>query len=366
MKIKQLFTLALAAGISATSMAGTTYNLEIKNNASLTYSVEGTTQTDIEVLASESFRVDRKVIFTLTQVNNTITPSNIGSEQVIEYTLINTSNAPIRFFPEVTDLTGGESAYAGAATDNTAGTKVTNYQVHYEDVGDGFGSGTSETNITSNLGYVELEQDEQITLYVVTTPTIGENLDIFVHNLKISAQNHTDTVNDIPTATAGTLITASSGEWKKELVQTVLDTDAGGAIRSDNGAIQVGSATLKMDKSVKVLTDPFGNSFPNAKAIPGAVVEYTLTVTNSGLVEAKDVIISDDVPANGFDLSDSYVELFSVTDNAGTTNPTVGSGVTVGTATATETPVTFAAVTVPANDGTNDGQVVVTLTATLK
>ena len=372
MKLKQLFTLAIAAGISATSMAETAYNELITNDASLTYNVgTGTTQQSVVAAEAVTFLVDRKVIFTLSPEANSVTPAVIGTEQVIQYTLINTSNAPIRFLPEVTDLTGEESAYTGAATatDNTKDTKVTTYQIYYEAVGDGFGIGTSETNITAGLGYVELAQDAQITLYVVTTPTVGEDLDIFVHNLTISAQDHTDTVDDIPTATAGTLIAASTGSWNKDLVQTVLDTDAGGATRTANGAIQVSSATLGMTKTVTVINDGLGlpTSNTNAKAIPGATVQYKLTVSNSGSVEATGVVITDIMPVEFDPATFTYSVATDIADGNGLSE----TAAAVSISPTTGTTLVFPAQSVPANVGSvngvggTDGLMVISITAVI-
>ncbi|MBU2038967.1 MAG: DUF11 domain-containing protein, partial [Gammaproteobacteria bacterium] len=46
-----------------------------------------------------------------------------------------------------------------------------------------------------------------------------------------------------------------------------------------------------------VLWDPI-NETNNPKAIPGATVQYSITLTNLGATDANDVNISDAIPAN--------------------------------------------------------------------
>lgn len=50
-------------------------------------------------------------------------------------------------------------------------------------------------------------------------------------------------------------------------------------------------------KSVQTLSDP-ANGTSNPKAIPGAVVQYTITSTNSGFAAADSVTVTDSIPAN--------------------------------------------------------------------
>lgn len=360
MNIKHVFALTLAAGLSANSMAETTYNLDIDNTASLTYNVAGNAQTGVSVTATESFKVDRKVVFNLTQVNTTASTGTLNSKIAVQYTLTNNSNAPIRFSPTIADFNNSGTAYLGTdlVTDNTDNTKTPGYEFYTDTTGDGFT--TADTNITTT-GYVELDQDAVVTLYVVVTPSIGVDQDVFAHTLTVTASNHTDTSAVISGAAAGSAITATAGAWDKDVVQTVIDASAGGVAREDDGAVIVASANLSMTKTAVVVSDPI-NGTSDPKAIPGAVIQYTITVTNAGSEDATNVVISDSLPVTGFDLADAYVELFSVTDDAGTTtNPTDGSGVAV-----TGNGVVFNAVTVPANDGTDDGEVSVTITATLQ
>jgi hypothetical protein len=60
------------------------------------------------------------------------------------------------------------------------------------------------------------------------------------------------------------------------------------------GTYEVQAATLTVSKASAVISDPFSVA-PNWKAIPGAVVEYTVTIVNNGSVAADNVSVSDNI-----------------------------------------------------------------------
>lgn len=69
---------------------------------------------------------------------------------------------------------------------------------------------------------------------------------------------------------------------------------------SDSDTVAVITApSISFQKTSSTLTDPFNGTI-NAKAIPGAVVEYTLAASNSGSGAADNgtIVISDTVPTN--------------------------------------------------------------------
>jgi uncharacterized repeat protein (TIGR01451 family) len=59
----------------------------------------------------------------------------------------------------------------------------------------------------------------------------------------------------------------------------------------------IASATLSVAKTSTVISDPFNNT-TNPKAIPGAIVQYAITVSNTGASAASGVAINDPLPAN--------------------------------------------------------------------
>ena len=50
-------------------------------------------------------------------------------------------------------------------------------------------------------------------------------------------------------------------------------------------------------KDSEVVEDPLGQFAPAALAIPNAWVEYEITITNTGTVDATDVVVTDDIQA---------------------------------------------------------------------
>lgn len=107
---------------------------------------------------------------------------------------------------------------------------------------------------------------------------------------------------------------------------TALPTTVGGAITPQVGDVitcvitntRRATAVLLIDKTSTVLSDPV-NGTVNPMMIPGAIVEYAISVTNVGAaaVDASSIVITDPLPAN-------------VTYNSGTpvtfTNGTTASG----------------------------------------
>ena len=92
---------------------------------------------------------------------------------------------------------------------------------------------------------------------------------------------------------------AAPGGWSMRVTATegtegtVTDLGVGGF------TVAVPLPTLQVAKISEVLSDPV-NAAVNPKRIPGAIVRYTIAVTNSGpgAVDASSLVITDPVPAN--------------------------------------------------------------------
>lgn len=368
MKIKHLATLALAVGFSATSSAAleTVFDLTISNTATLNYDVAGTPQDSVDS-NTEEFKVDRKVIFSLTSPT-TVPTSAINTQQGTAYTLVNNSNAPIQFALSAVNVGSTTEVTIGGAT-VTDTTDTDPAYSYYKENGDVVGFDGADTLIVGGVidltaGDFAADGSDEAIIYVVATPTVGINNDIYAHNLTVTAtesESSATTLNATngSSLAVGNAITNDTGVWVPGQIQTVLDVTAGGTDRVGAGALQITSAILGITKEAAVVWDPI-NLFTNPKAIPGAVIEYTITVTNTGSLAATAVGITDELPTQ-LDLTATAsltaylvpVANHQYTLNAASVTPTVASQL-----------VTFPDQTVDEATGANPS-FVVTIAATL-
>lgn len=324
MKIKSLVSAALVSAASLSAHAETTFNELINNTATLDYTVAGQTQT--QVPASVSFRVDRKIIFNVTTPTPaSLAKESVGTAQVITYTLSNLSNAPIGMKLALTDLDSGENAYTGLpndTTDGVSGTDDIEYAI-YLDVNDNgtYESGTD--NVVINAASIQTFAQQGVTggdpdtirVHVVITPKQGKENDVFAHELAVTAVE----TNGDP------LPNDNAAAWTPDTAQTVL-ANATDTV-NDRGAVSVASADLAVTKSVVVVSNPAGFSGP-AKAIPGATVRYTITIVNSGSLDAANVVVKDAIPTQ-FDLSTdaiTAIETSSIMQDNSSTDITNSAG----------------------------------------
>jgi len=270
------------AGVA--SAAGTVAGTTVSNTATINYSVNAVAQPAITGTAD--FVVDRRIDLTLTTVPITyvnVTPATTGN--AIPFTLSNTSNAPLDF----------ALAAANNPTDPFGGTDNFDPTVNAVFV-DGNANGTFEAlNDTATL-VSNLAPDTAITVFIVSTIPGGQA------NASIAAVTMTATAHNL----GGGVVTNDSGTPDVAgTVQTVFadgagDTDAvRDAAFSDSGAFMVQGANVSVLKTETVVNDPI-NGVVNPKHIPGAIVQYQVTVTNAAAsaVPATSISVTDVMPVN--------------------------------------------------------------------
>jgi len=140
------------------------------------------------------------------------------------------------------------------------------------------------------------------------------------------------------------------------------DGDGGGAEDAqydgrhiDGGTYTVGTATLSVQKTAAVVEDPVLGVDPNAKAIPGARVRYTVDMTNSSTTTAaQGVVVTDSIPGN------TAFVVGSVAGGTGEYSNDNGATWTYSPSGTTDVSVTDIRVTLPADIAANNGTAQVT------
>ncbi len=301
--VVQTVSLLARLGLTAAAMLltqqalalGTDAGTTVSNLATVVYEVNGNLQTGIESDpngnstpganqgTSTDFLVDRRVDFTLIEVDGAhTTPVAPGDADVITaFTLTNNGNAIMDFRLSVAD-------FAGAVHGIADSTDLGNYRIRVAN-GDGAGG---VPDLATDLDYVdELAEDAVVEIYVFADAPLTV-ADGQYANIQLTA-TAADDVNAAPTP--GSLdpdLAEDPGvDDPTEIESVFADIDNNGFEQAEDG-YEIVSAALAVTKIAAVFSDPFGSG----KALPGAVIEYTITVDNSaGSTDATDVSISDSI-----------------------------------------------------------------------
>lgn len=281
--------LAVAAGTASPAFAaGTTAGSTITNNVTVAFQVGGVSQNSVS--ASNSFTVDRKVNFTVAEDGTATTQVAPGQlSAVTAFVVTNTSNAPLDFALAATNRSGGTAQHGG--TDNF---DVSNLRLYQDTNNNGSYDSGTDTLIT----YLDqVAADASIRVFVLSDVPLGRSTG------DVAGVRLTGTASEATAAgSLGATVTQTSGANTAGVDTVFADTVAGGntardGIHFDEDDYTILAASLTATKTSRVISDPLNGS-TNPKLIPGAVVEYCITVANSsGSATAANVAISDNLPA---------------------------------------------------------------------
>jgi len=273
----------------------TTAGTSINNRATVNYSVGGLTQAPIESSptgnttpgvgagANTSFLVDNLVDLSVSEVSGNATIVTPGmTNGVLAYRVLNEGNFAQGYQLTVSEETGTTLAFGGPDNANIGLANV----VIRVDEGNGLYDGTESATAIDSLN-----PNQSVVVFVVS-PTVPLTL-INGNNINLRLQARTAVAG----TSGATLQTASAGVNNPTTVE-VLFADPGfdaTEFASDQFAVQ--TAGLTITKAQSVLADPFGSASP--RAVPGAFVEYQITIQNtSTTTAASSVSLSDLVPTN--------------------------------------------------------------------
>ncbi len=244
--------------------AGTASGTDINNTATVNYTVGGVAQTAVNSNLS-TFKVDRKVDLTVTAgAATTTTPGATGSAVI--YTVTNTGN-------------GTDSFTLGGANQTGDNFDVTAIQVYRDN---GTTVGAYDAGDTLVAAPISLTADQSVQLFIVSSIPLAA----------------TSGQNSIVRLTATTTSTATAGVDNPAAVDIVFADAGSNGVEFANNQYNIQAATLAVVKSAAIISDPVNGTGANRKAIPGAVIQYSIVVTNSGTSNAAAVVLSDAIPAN--------------------------------------------------------------------
>jgi len=283
------FGAALVVGQSAYAI-GIASGVSVQNDVTVDYEVGGTAQT--QLTDSVSFLVDNKIDLSIAVVDDTVVPNQ--ADQVLTYTIVNEGNTTQGYRLAVANSTVADDF------------NMNNVTIYVED-GTTPGFQIAEDTLyvaASNAGDLDPNSlvpgaDTMIVYVVADVPPNGGGT--APANGTFARYDLLATTTNAGTATITT--DNSAAAWNPATVQVVFAEGAAGPHASDaandgelsaTGEYEVTTAALVVTKSQAVLSDGF-SPVGFEKAIPGAVVEYTITLDNtSGAIDATTLVVNDD------------------------------------------------------------------------
>ena len=259
--------------------AGTASDTDITNQATVSFDVGGSSQTPISSNTT-TFKVDNKIDLVVAEVSSGYTDVNPNTtNQVLTFTVQNDGNTTQDF---ALSAAAGVDPFGG--TDNFDASNVRVFVENGATAGYQAGEDTA-TYIDELAAYVN--PGDEVTVYVVADIPIG--------------QSSGDIAADTLTATAragggagslGAALIETAGADTPGAVDIVFADDTGDtdsardASYSDTDAYRVLSAQLTIAKTSTLIRDPF-NLDTNPKHIPGAYIQYVVTISNAGAATAS-------------------------------------------------------------------------------
>lgn len=284
---------ALLASAQTAMAAGTVAGTSISNLATVNYQISGVSQP-ANVSNTVSFVVDRKINLTAVNVDAAAVQVSPGSsDNVLRFTVTNTGNGTQDFLPSAIAVVIGQAAKFGGLLDGLDATATTAYV-------DSNGNGVYETGVDTATYIDELVPDASKTVFIVATFGIGLTNGV-IASYHLLAQALAGGAGGSQGA-----VLAETGAETPGIVDTVFGDGQGTATASDasrdamysaQSDYVVQTANLTITKASTVISDPL-NGAVLPKAIPGAVVEYTVTISNgAGGATVTSVTLGDSLAA---------------------------------------------------------------------
>ena len=274
---------------------GTTAGTAVDNTFTLDYKVGTVVQNTITPPAATTFTVDRFVDLTVASAGDeNVAPGS--TDQVLEFTLTNNGNGDQSYI--LTALQGID------ATDDIFDAITPTITYFIDTDGDGTLNG-SESQETYASNTTTLAPDETIIIFVTSDISLDED-DTETSDITLVADT-----TDAGTATPTTDDSDDDAINQLTAEDVILGDDDNAEISGDDanegddaatGTYIVAAADIAATKEVVMISqDGSGcTAFPvtedtSAYSVPGACVEYTITLVNTGTTDALDIDLSDNL-----------------------------------------------------------------------
>jgi len=318
-----LLSTALVGIGSAAMAAGTQPGVNITNSIDVTYT-SGTTTINRTGESPVSFVVDRMVDFILEgqDASATVTVSQGSAQEQLTFRLLNEGNDTSGY-----DIDVAASGTIGLTYDSGNTGAAGTYSIYVGPNPGAYDSGTDtpyDPTGTASLG--DLAADAELYVKVLAS----------IPGSAVDGQTDTFTVTATALDAGTSTVTVEAAAPDISVVDTFFaDTDADG-VEQDSEAYLVSAPIMSATKTSRVISENLAGTFDCAAGaivsgdeafVPGACVEYTLTVTNgNATAPATSITVTDALPAEV-----SFVNVFSntgfdtVTESGGTITATLGS-----------------------------------------
>ncbi len=258
---------------------GTRAGTDIDNTVDVNYEVGGIGQATLS--DTVTFKVDRRVAYTLQPV---ATPDLLqvspGQDDVfVDFLLTNLSNSDLDFTLALVNMAGGSVDTLGDDTAN-----MDNIEYAVVTAGD-------PTPTQGGEQYVDdLAVDASVRIRVWGDAALA------LADGQIAGLQLTSTAADLAGTSAAPGTALIYGLANGDLTVENVDPAGTDGVRITNDGFIVESAALTVVKAYTVVDDGFGGT---VNPLPGATIEYTITITNSSATVAADnVVITDTLAAN--------------------------------------------------------------------
>ncbi|MEO1659906.1 MAG: hypothetical protein AAFR51_02875 [Pseudomonadota bacterium] len=341
MKYSHLRGLASRATMAAAFCFGLAYSAHaentlteagtsVSNTFELSYSVSGTAQPIITnddatppsgavVQGTPTlFTVDRKVDLIVTATNSTL-PTAPGTNATLTFEVLNEGNDTAAYSFSIADLDAGSDTFDATGL-------IVRYLIDANDDGvinDGSFTTIAETTVGDAAGSAVVTGDvpKGVRVFVQVQGTIAAGIgDTLTDDVTLVTEVRDPTAFVIEASATPGAVTASTGGGNvlTGSAQNVLADGTGVAaaetsgdadgLFATTGIIEVESPDLLASKTVTVIkepgiADPFvaltdcatATAVADAKAVPGACVEYVIQVQNTGATATATNLVIDDI-----------------------------------------------------------------------